>query len=66
MSELTEALILVVLLFIISIFLVLVNDYNKCKSIGKILNYKTEWSFQKGCTLIKPEGSLVLGHTGDA
>ena len=35
-------------------------DSTRCKEIGKVLNYKTEWNYWSGCVVTKPDGNKVL------
>ena len=45
---------------IMSVGLSSATDSFRCYSIGKTLNYKTEWHCWTGCVVEKPDGSRVL------
>ena len=60
MDELVMTLIILGILILMSVGLSSITDSFRCYSIGKTLNYKTEWHCWTGCVVIEPDESRVL------
>lgn len=60
MDELIMTLIVFGIFIMMSVGLSSATDSFRCYSVGKTLNYKTEWHYWTGCVVEKPDGSRVL------
>ena len=60
MDELIMTFMILVILIMMSVGLSSATDSFRCYSVGKTLNYKTEWHYWTGCVVEKPDGGRVL------